>query len=270
MNLSYHWLDESGRMVVKDGLRTEIPLPVPPGGRVSVEQKVVAPEVPGRYILELDPVFETVAWFSEKNGGKTLRLPVEVLPPGAAGEGGDRCSITSARTPASCGRSRPRPFPWYVIESLLFETGYQAVVLHRIAHWFKSRGIPVLGPLVARFNQFLTGVEIASRRGDRPRAADPPRQRHRDRRLREDRQRAILLHQVTIGSPSPGRIEKMPVIGDGVFIGAGAKVIGEITIGDDVFIGVNAIVARDIPSDSRVLCKSEIEVSPASGGYVDP
>ncbi|HKI04645.1 MAG TPA: hypothetical protein VKK31_21880 [Thermoanaerobaculia bacterium] len=83
VNLSYHWLDESGKVVVRDGLRTQIPLPVPPGGRVSVEQKVVAPEVPGRYVLELDPVFETVAWFSEKNGGKTLRLPVEVLPAGA-------------------------------------------------------------------------------------------------------------------------------------------------------------------------------------------
>jgi serine O-acetyltransferase len=74
--------------------------------------------------------------------------------------------------------------------------------------------------------------------------------------------KAILLHQVTIGSPSPSRIEKMPVIGDDVFIGAGAKVIGEITVGDGVFIGVNAIVARDIPSNSRVVCKSEIEVSP--------
>ena len=80
VNLSYHWLDESGRTVVKDGLRTQIPLPVRPGGRVSIQQKVLAPEKPGRYILELDPVFETVAWFSEKNGGKTFRVPIEVLP----------------------------------------------------------------------------------------------------------------------------------------------------------------------------------------------
>ncbi len=54
----------------------------------------------------------------------------------------------------------------------------------------------------------------------------------------------------------------MPVIGDDVFIGAGAKVIGGITVGDGVFIGVNAIVAEDIPSHSRVLCKVGIEVSP--------
>jgi hypothetical protein len=93
VNLSYHWLDETGRTVLKDGLRTEIPLPVPPGGRVSAQQKVIPPAAPGRYLLELDPVFETVAWFSEKNGGKTLRVPVEVLPPAASAprspEGGD-------------------------------------------------------------------------------------------------------------------------------------------------------------------------------------
>ena len=157
---------------------------------------------------------------------------------------------------------KTRPFPWYVIESLLFENGYQAVVLHRIAHWFKSRGVPVLGPLVARFNQFLTGVEIG------PGAVIGPGLliRHGNGIViggyARIGRRAILLHQVTIGSPSPSRIEKMPVIGDDVFIGAGAKVIGEITVGDGVFIGVNAIVSRDIPSNSRVLYKSEIEVSP--------
>jgi hypothetical protein len=80
VNLAYHWLDENGRQVVEDGLRTPMPWPVPPGGRVSVQQKVLAPPAPGRYVLELDPVFETISWFSRKNGGKTWRIPVEVLP----------------------------------------------------------------------------------------------------------------------------------------------------------------------------------------------
>jgi serine O-acetyltransferase len=157
---------------------------------------------------------------------------------------------------------KSKAFPWYVIESLLFETGYQAVVLYRIAHWFKSRGVPVLGPLFARLGQFLTGVDIS------PGAVIGPGLliSHGTglvvggwARIGRD---AILLHGVTIGSPSPGRIERMPVIGDNVFIGAGAKIIGEITLGDDVFIGVDAIVTRDIPSGSRVLCASGIEVTP--------
>jgi serine O-acetyltransferase len=157
---------------------------------------------------------------------------------------------------------KTKPFPWYVIESLLFETGYQAVVLHRMAHWFKSRRIPVLGPLIARCNQFLTGVEIG------PGAVIGPGLRiaHGTGIVIGGYARigrgALLLHQVTIGSPDPTRVEQMPVIGDNVFIGAGAKVIGPITVGDNVFIGVNAVVARDIPSNSRVLCKSGIDVSP--------
>jgi hypothetical protein len=86
VNLAYHWLDATGKQIVEDGLRTPMPWPVPPGGRVSVQQKVLAPAAPGHYILELDPVFETVAWFGRKNGGKTLRIPIEVLPR-EAGEG---------------------------------------------------------------------------------------------------------------------------------------------------------------------------------------
>jgi hypothetical protein len=80
VSLAYHWLDEGGKQLVEDGLRTPLPLPVPPGGRVSVQQKVLAPPTPGRYVLELDPVLETVSWFSRKNGGRTWRAPIEVLP----------------------------------------------------------------------------------------------------------------------------------------------------------------------------------------------
>jgi hypothetical protein len=96
VNLAYHWLeksglDESGKVLEQDGQRTPLPWPVPPGAQVEVQQKVIAPKAPGRYVLELDPVFETVAWFGEKNGGKTLRLPVEVLSaeatPPPVGEG---------------------------------------------------------------------------------------------------------------------------------------------------------------------------------------
>ncbi len=84
VNLAYHWLDASGKVLEQDGQRTPLLWPVQPGAQIEVQQKVIAPKTPGRYLLELDPVFETVAWFAEKNGGKTLRLPVEVLPVEAA------------------------------------------------------------------------------------------------------------------------------------------------------------------------------------------
>lgn len=155
---------------------------------------------------------------------------------------------------------KTKPFPWYVIESLLFENGYQAVVLHRLAHWLKKHGIPVLGPAIARFNQFLTGVEIG------PGAEIGPGLRIAHGQgiviggFARIGKGALILHQVTVGSAHPTRVEKMPVLGDNVFLGAGAKVIGEITVGDDVFIGALALVAQDIPGGSRVVAKGGIEV----------
>jgi hypothetical protein len=84
VRLAYHWRTLDGEVLVWDGERTELALPVPPGGAVAVRQRVVAPETPGRYRLELDPVFEHVAWFSERNGGDVHRVEVEVTAAGGA------------------------------------------------------------------------------------------------------------------------------------------------------------------------------------------
>lgn len=76
--LSYHWWTPDGREVLWEGERTDLPEPVPPGGKVDVQQQIVAPTQPGRYVLELDPVFEHVNWFSKQNGGRTFRREIEV------------------------------------------------------------------------------------------------------------------------------------------------------------------------------------------------
>ena len=61
----------------------------------------------------------------------------------------------------------------------------------------------------------------------------------------------IILHQVTIGSnQGSSRHLGAPAIGDKVFIGAGAKVIGNIIIGDSVRIGANSLVCKNTPSFS--------------------
>ena len=164
---------------------------------------------------------------------------------------------------------KSKSFPWYVIESLLFENGYQAVVLHRIAHWFRSRKIPVVGPLVARLSLFLTGVDIA------PEAAIGPGVRiaHGVGLVIGNKvaigSGATLLHQVTIGAPSTRRIEQMPRLGDDAFVAAGVRLIGGITVGDRVFIGANTVLTRDVPSDAKVANASEARIEvrsePAEG-----
>lgn len=60
-----------------------------------------------------------------------------------------------------------------------------------------------------------------------------------------------ILQQVTIGVKHMGG--KAPVVGDDVFIGAGAKILGEISIGNNVKIGANAVVLEDVPEGCTVV-----------------
>ncbi len=77
VNLSYHWFDRKGRVVVFDGLRTALPSDVPPGNSVKLKASIQAPGREGRYTLEITLVQEGVAWFPERDGDK-LTIPVNV------------------------------------------------------------------------------------------------------------------------------------------------------------------------------------------------
>jgi serine O-acetyltransferase len=58
-----------------------------------------------------------------------------------------------------------------------------------------------------------------------------------------------IEHQVTIGAER----RESPVLGDRVFLGAGAKILGNVSIGDDARIGANAVVVDDVPSGATVV-----------------
>jgi serine O-acetyltransferase len=86
-----------------------------------------------------------------------------------------------------------------------------------------------------------------------------------------------IEHQVTIGAEK----RQSPVIGDGVFIGAGAKIVGPVTIGANARIGANAVVLGDVPPDTtavgipaRVIARRSpapaSEAVPASGPPARP
>jgi serine O-acetyltransferase len=155
---------------------------------------------------------------------------------------------------------KSKPAPWYVLESLLFETGYQAVVLHRLAHWFKARRIPFFGPAIARYSHFLTGVDIA------PAARIGPGLRIAHGtgvvvgNAVEIGSGCMLMQGATLGAPTLARIGEMPKLGHRVTLGAHACVIGPVTIGDDVFVGAQVLVTRDVPSGSLVTVKMELEI----------
>jgi serine O-acetyltransferase len=62
-------------------------------------------------------------------------------------------------------------------------------------------------------------------------------------------EKATILHNVTIGGRGKPQV---PVIGNGVFIGAGAIILGDIMIGDNVKVGANALVLNSFPANSVV------------------
>ena len=154
-----------------------------------------------------------------------------------------------------------------LVEGLLFENGFQAVVAYRIAHAFRSRGIPFLGPLVARLGLLLTGVDIAPKAQLGPGlyishgvglviGGDVVAGR-----------RCFFLGNVNVGAPSQSRLAEMPRLGDEVFVGAGARILGGVRIGDRAFIGANAVVAVDVPDDHKALvAKDSLDVTPRRGG----
>lgn len=138
-------------------------------------------------------------------------------------------------------------------ENFFFNAGFQAVLLFRIAHWFKTHKLlfglwPLIGvaPFFGRLCTFLTGVEIDPAATIGPGLMISHGQGIVIGKWARLGENATLMQQVTIGAKSIGSIEQMPEIGDHVFIGAGARVLGGISVGDRVEIGANAVVTRDV------------------------
>lgn len=79
--------------------------------------------------------------------------------------------------------------------------------------------------------------------------------------------RVTIMQQVTIGDKDPAE-RVAPVIGNDVYIGAGARVLGDVRIGDGVTIGANAVVTQDIPPGVTVVGANRIVDAPASAASV--
>jgi serine O-acetyltransferase len=139
------------------------------------------------------------------------------------------------------------------IEVLLCYAGLHAQLFHRVAHALWRAKLPLPARMVSHFGRWLTGIEI------HPAAL-------LGRRLVIDHGMGVVIgetaeigndvylyHQVTLGGTSSLRGKRHPTVGNGVIIGAGAKVLGAIRIGDNARIGANAVVVRDVPADTTVV-----------------
>ena len=63
----------------------------------------------------------------------------------------------------------------------------------------------------------------------------------------------LIYHGVTLGGKTLDPVKRHPTVGNRVILGAGAKLIGNITIGDDCRVGANAVVTKDMPAGSTAV-----------------
>ncbi|KAB1657324.1 serine O-acetyltransferase [Pseudoclavibacter chungangensis] len=130
-------------------------------------------------------------------------------------------------------------------------SGLHAVWAHRVANrLWRTPGGKFLARTVSQFARFLTGVEIHP-------GATIGRRLFIDHGMgvvigetAEIGDDVVIYHGVTLGGTSTKKVKRHPTLGDGVLIGAGAKLLGPIVIGDHTRVGANAVVTRDAPAGS--------------------
>jgi serine O-acetyltransferase len=125
----------------------------------------------------------------------------------------------------------------------------RATALFRLASWFKKQHIPFFPGLLQRLNYVLFGLEIPSGAdiGGGLYIAHPIGTVIMPRRIGRN---CSIIAAVTIGMRSEWAF---PDIGDNVFIGAGARVLGGIRVGNGAVVGANAVVIHDVPDGATVV-----------------
>ena len=164
-----------------------------------------------------------------RRGGKGPRIMWKAL-------GRDIDSVFG-RDPAVRGR----------LEVLLCYPGVHAIQFHRLSHWLWRRRRKLLGRFVSHLGRFFTGIEI------HPGAMI-------GERLFIDHGMGIVIgetaeigdgvtlyHGVTLGGTTWNKGKRHPTLGDDVVVGAGAKILGPVTVGDGAAVGSNAVVLKDVP-----------------------
>jgi len=131
--------------------------------------------------------------------------------------------------------------------------GLHAVWMYRLANWFWRVHLYWLGRFVSHVARWLTGIEIHP-------GATIGRRFFIDHGMgivigetTEIGDDVTLYHGVTLGGTTWQKEKRHPTLQDGVIVGAGAKVLGPITIGEQSRIGANSVVLKDVPAHSTVI-----------------
>lgn len=139
------------------------------------------------------------------------------------------------------------------LEVLLLYSGLHATASHRLAHTLNEKGMPLTARAISQLTKALTGIEIhpAAKVG---------------KRVFIDHGSGVVIGEtaevgddctiyqgVTLGGTGKHQGKRHPTLGDGVMVGAGAKVLGPVNIGAGAKIAAGAVVLNDIPEDSTAV-----------------
>jgi serine O-acetyltransferase len=139
------------------------------------------------------------------------------------------------------------------LEVYLCYAGLHAVWSYRLNHWLWNHGLLLAGRCLSQVARLLTGIEIhpAAKIG---------------RRLFIDHGMGVVIGEtsivgddvtlyqgVTLGGTGKEHGKRHPTIEDGVVVGGGAKILGNITVGKNCRIGAGSVVLRSVPEDSTVV-----------------
>jgi serine O-acetyltransferase len=139
-------------------------------------------------------------------------------------------------------------------EVLTCYPGLHAIYIHKVARWLWLHHLRWLGRFISNLGRWLTGIEIHPGAkigscvfidhgmgvviGETAEVGDG----------------CTIYQGVTLGGTSLYRGEKRhPTLGDGVVVGAGAKILGGFTVGDGARIGSNAVVVKEVPPGATVV-----------------
>lgn len=133
-----------------------------------------------------------------------------------------------------------------LVEAVLLDSGFQALLAHRCAHTLRRWRVPLLPALCRRLAIGLCAIDILPQAEIGGGCYIP----HGLGIVVGGRcvigEDCTLLHGVTLGEASFAT-DDCPRLGDRVTIGSGAQLLGAVTVGDDAFVGAGAIVLEDVP-----------------------
>jgi len=154
-------------------------------------------------------------------------------------------------------------------ETFVVASGLHAIWAYRWHHWLWNHHVKFPARLGSQVARTLTGIEIHP-------GARIGRRFFIDHGMgvvigetAEIGDDVMLYHGVTLGGRSLEAGKRHPTLGNGVVVGAGAKILGPLTIGAHSAVGANAVVVRDVPADSIVVGIPGV-ARPKAGLVADP